>query len=220
MSGLLGLMFTEVYLIFNFLFFLFYFLFIYFFFLFFFFDFIFFFHFFIFPIFSHLPFPPSVEYGHQEAHHHQGRDPRAYCILTKGFVRDEEGKLVGVETVEVKWTRKPGVWTRAGLSWEEVPESKKIWPCDLALIAIGYQGAEVENEGRGQPTALGLKVTQGKMVTSSYSNFSYHSSGNVFVAGDCRRGQSLVVWAIKEGREAAKEVDQFLHQERQFLPLH
>ena len=126
-------------------------------------------------------------------------------------MRNEEGKLVGVETVEVKWTRKPGVYTRAGLSWEEVPGSRKVWDCDLALIAIGYRfvriffsffysyffiffyslflcsGAEVENEGRGQPTALGLKVNQGKMVTSSYSGFSYHSSGNVFVAGDCKR---------------------------------
>ena len=159
----------------------------------------------------------KVEYGHEEAKHAQGKDPREYCVLTKRFVQGDNGQLVGVETVRVEWTRQPGTVGRKGLSWKEVPGSTYVWPCELALIAIGYEGVELdprEREG-GRASSLGVPVRMGKIAVKEEEDGAKDDPYNtgtesVFAAGDCRRGQSLIVWAIKEGRDAAKRIDTFL----------
>jgi glutamate synthase (NADPH/NADH) small chain len=142
-----------------------------------------------------------VDYGHAEASAMFGRDPREYCLLTKEFVDDGAGSVAGVRTVEVQWTRdeEDGQWKMA-----EVPDSEKVWPADLVLLSMGFvspehylsEAAGVELDGRGNYAA-----EYGRYATGT---------AKVFAAGDCRRGQSLVVWAINEGRGAAREIDRFL----------
>ncbi|MEJ2347268.1 MAG: glutamate synthase subunit beta [Gammaproteobacteria bacterium] len=142
-----------------------------------------------------------VDYGHAEASAVFGRDPREYCLLTKEFVDDGAGNVAGVRTVEVEWTRdeEDGQWKMG-----EVPDSEKVWPADLVLLSMGFvspehylsEAAGVELDGRGNYAA-----DYGKYATGT---------AKVFAAGDCRRGQSLVVWAINEGRGAAREIDRFL----------
>jgi len=125
---------------------------------------------------------------------------RNWLINTKEFVKDENGKLIALKTVNVEWKIIPG--ERPELV--EISGTEKTWPCDLALLALGFTGPEstladqlgIEKDGRSN-----YKATYGKYQTNV---------PNIFTAGDMRRGQSLIVWAISEGREAARQVDIFL----------
>ena len=129
--------------------------------------------------------------------HEEGCD-RNWLILTKEFIADEQGNLKGLKTVNVEWIYSSG--KRPEL--KEVPNSEKIWPCDLALLALGFNGPETTLSEQ-----LGIKTD----LKTNYKAKNYQTNiPNIFVAGDMRRGQSLIVWAISEGREAAKEVDHFL----------
>ena len=130
--------------------------------------------------------------------HEEGVE-RNWSILTKEFVKDANGNLKGIKTVEVKWVKIPG--ERPQL--QEVEGSEKEWPCDLALLALGFTGPEETLSEQ-----LGLHTDQRSNIkaTNSYQTNIPH----IFAAGDMRRGQSLIVWAISEGREAAYHVDNYL----------
>ena len=129
--------------------------------------------------------------------HEEGCD-RNWLINTKEFITNDKGELTGLITVEVEWEMKPG--KRPQLV--EKPNTEKEWPCDLALLALGFTGPEITLSEQ-----LGLELDS----RSNYKARNYQTNiPHIFTAGDMRRGQSLIVWAISEGREAAREVDLFL----------
>jgi len=125
---------------------------------------------------------------------------RNWLINTKEFIKDKEGKLIALKTINVQWEVIPG--KRSELI--EIAGTEKTWPCDLALLALGFTGPEstladqlgIDKDGRSN-----YKAIYGKYQTNI---------PNIFTAGDMRRGQSLIVWAISEGREAARQVDIYL----------
>jgi glutamate synthase (NADPH/NADH) small chain len=130
--------------------------------------------------------------------HEEGAD-RQWAILTKEFVGDASGRLTGMKIVEIKW----GLNAQGKMGFEEIAGTEKVIPCELALLAIGFVGAE---KG-GLVDELKLELDErGNIKTTNYMS----SQEGVFSAGDVRRGQSLVVWAISEGREAARAVDTWL----------
>jgi len=130
--------------------------------------------------------------------HEEGCD-RNWLINTKEFVTNDKGELIALKTVEVEWVLKTG--ERPQLV--EKPNSEKTWDCDLVLLALGFTGADQTISSQ-----MGLEVDQ---RTNYVANESYQTNNpKVFTAGDMRRGQSLIVWAISEGREAARCVDLFL----------
>lgn len=154
---------------------------------------------------SEYPWPtyPRImkkDYGHQEAEARFGRDPREYSILTKEFVSDGAGRVSGIKTVRVKWEKEPGERPRM----TEVPGSEQQWEADLVLLALGFLGPEPSLGDQ-----LGLATDPRSNFRAEYGEFQTSREG-VFAAGDARRGQSLVVWAIKEGRGAAREIDRHL----------
>ncbi|VXB52211.1 glutamate synthase (small subunit, NADP-dependent) [Bacillus sp. 349Y] len=141
-----------------------------------------------------------VEYGQKEAEETFGTDPRAYAVMTKRFVGDENGHIKEVHTVNVKLRYdEEGNKIR-----EEIPGSEKAWPADLVLLAIGFSGPEQD-----LIKAMELETNQNSTVKAEYGDYKTNVEG-VFAAGDMRRGQSLIVWAINEGREAARECDRYL----------
>jgi glutamate synthase (NADPH/NADH) small chain len=129
--------------------------------------------------------------------HEEGCD-RNWLINTKEFISNEKGELVGLKTVEVAWKMVPG--QRPELIEKE--GSEKIWPCELALLALGFTGPE-----KTLSEQLGLEID----MRNNYKSTNYQTNKpHIFTAGDMRRGQSLIVWAISEGREAARVVDLYL----------
>lgn len=129
--------------------------------------------------------------------HEEGCD-RNWLISTKEFVTDENGNLTALKTVQVEWVKN----SEGRMTLNEVPKTEKIWPCDLALLALGFTGPESTLSEQ-----LGLETD----FRSNYKATSYQTSvPHIFTAGDMRRGQSLIVWAISEGREAARKVDEYL----------
>jgi len=137
--------------------------------------------------------------------HEEGCD-RNWLINTKEYITNDKNELVGLKTVEVEWKLVPGkrpeLIERAG--------TEKTWPCDLVLLALGFTGPE--NTLSDQ---LGLELDQ---RTNFKANNYQTNVPHIFTAGDMRRGQSLIVWAINEGREAAREVDLYLMGESN-LPI-
>lgn len=125
---------------------------------------------------------------------------RQFSISTKRFLKDEKGVLKGLVTTEVEWEINPG--QRPIL--KEIPGTEKEWPCDLALLALGFLGSE-----KSLASQFGVELDVRTNIKASESNYQTNVS-NVFTAGDMRRGQSLIVWAIAEGRQAAYHVDKFL----------
>jgi glutamate synthase (NADPH/NADH) small chain len=142
----------------------------------------------------------KVDYGHGEAIEKFGRDPREYCISTKEFVSDGNGNVKGLKTVRVDWKK-----NEAGqFVMSEIPGSEEYFEADLVFLALGFLGPE-----DGILKELGVEVDPRSNVKADYGKFST-SAPKVFASGDARRGQSLVVWAINEGRGAAREIDRFL----------
>ena len=134
----------------------------------------------------------KVDYGHEESREIYGDDPRVYSISGKEFLRNEDGSLRGIRTVEVDH------------NFQEVPDTEKDWEADLILLAIGFLGPE-------HYTISGLDLeTDERSNYKADHNVHQTSDEKIFAAGDCRRGQSLVVWAINEGRAAAREIDKYL----------
>ena len=140
----------------------------------------------------------KTDYGHEESAALFGRDPREYAILTKEFVGDD--RLRSVKTVRVNWTKEPGARPRM----EEIPGSEEEWPADLAFLSMGFLGPEDYLIDQ-----MHVERDERSAVGAQYGTFTT-SVPRVFAAGDARRGQSLVVWAINEGRGAAREIDRFL----------
>jgi glutamate synthase (NADPH/NADH) small chain len=141
-----------------------------------------------------------VDYGQEEAAAVQGSDPRYFDILTKKFVADEDGNVKELHTVQIEWVFNNGDRPH----FNEIPGTEKVWPAQLVLLSMGFLGPEnplLEQLGVEQDERSNAKAEYGEFVTSV---------PGVFAAGDMRRGQSLVVWAINEGRGAAREVDLFL----------
>lgn len=133
-----------------------------------------------------------TDYGHEEAVAKYGEDPRQYSVSGKEFVRDDDGTLLGINTVEVD------------SNFKEIPGTVKFWPADLILLSMGFLGPE-----HYVSEQLGLELDQRSNYKAEYRDFRT-SSDKVFAAGDCRRGQSLVVRAIDEGRLAAEQIDKYL----------
>ena len=145
-----------------------------------------------------------LDYSHAENKAKHGNAPRAYHVLAKEFVGDEIGHVKGVKPVEVDWA-KP---IEGGAPCSEGAGSEKEWPVDLVLLATGFVGPELEV---GEILGLEIQNPRGNWQTfiGEHGEFTTNLEG-VFVAGDCRRGQSLVVWAINEGRGAAHAIDRYL----------
>jgi glutamate synthase (NADPH/NADH) small chain len=126
---------------------------------------------------------------------------REFAILTKEFLGDDKGRLRGLKTVRIEWYQDPATGQQ---KFKELPGTEQEWPCQLALLAMGFVGPEKH----GPIADLGLELDpRGNAKTGA--DYMTSVSG-VFAAGDMRRGQSLVVWAIHEGREAARSVDLWL----------
>ncbi|OAT82106.1 glutamate synthase [Bacillus sp. MKU004] len=146
------------------------------------------------------PIIHRVEYGQKEAEEVFGHDPRAYAVMTKKFVGDEEGHIKEVHTVNVSLK----IDENGNRVREELPGTEKVWPADLVLLAIGFSGPE-----QGLLKELEIETKSNTTVDAEYDKYTTNVEG-VFAAGDMRRGQSLIVWAINEGRGAARECDRFL----------
>lgn len=139
--------------------------------------------------------------------HKEGAE-RFFSISTKEFKGDKQGKLKSLTTVEVVWEKVPG--QRPVL--KEVPGTEKEWPCELVLLAMGFTGSEMTIAEQ-----LGLEADPRTNIKASVKDYKTNVPG-VFVAGDQRRGQSLIVWAISEGRQAAYHIDTYL-MGKSYLPL-
>jgi NAD(P)H-dependent glutamate synthase small subunit len=139
------------------------------------------------------------DYGHEEAVTVQGADPRTYAVLSKEFLSDGKGNVSGVRTVDLRWKNENG-----RMSYEEVPGSERVWQADLVLLAMGFLGPESVLAEQ-----LEIQTDPRTNFQATYEKYATTVDG-VFAAGDCRRGQSLVVWAIHEGRSAAREIDRYL----------
>ena len=133
-----------------------------------------------------------VDYGHAEAAQKFGDDPRVYSIMSKKFLQDENGNLIGIVTVNVDDQLK------------EIPGTEKTWEADLIMLSMGFlQPEHYINE------ALGMEIDERGNFRATKDDFKT-SVPKVYAAADCRRGQDLVVRAINEGREAAREIDREL----------
>ncbi len=149
------------------------------------------------------PEPPRVfhvDYGHAEARALFGDDPRRFHVMTQRFVADDRGAVAGVETIEVERTT-----TAAGVtSMHPAAGTERVIPADLVLLALGFTGPEP-----ALARAFGIARDERTRFTADAERFETSVTG-VYAAGDCRRGQSLVVWAIAEGRAAARAIDRSL----------
>jgi NADPH-dependent glutamate synthase beta subunit-like oxidoreductase len=140
-----------------------------------------------------------VEYGHEEAAVRFGEDPRRFALMTRKFIDDGNGNVAGLRTVDLEWTKRDGKWEMG-----EVAGSEREFKAELVLLAMGFLGPEDY-----LADALGLERDSRSNYRAQHGPFETSVAG-VFAAGDCRRGQSLVVWGINEGRGAARSIDQFL----------
>ena len=143
----------------------------------------------------------KTDYGQEEAIALYGHDPRIYETTVKEFVKDKKGSLKAVKTVKLSWEKDP---ESGRMVMGEVPGSEQTLEADIVLIAAGFLGSQdyvAEAFGVERNERTNVKTAPGEYQTNIK---------NVFVAGDMHRGQSLVVWAIREGREAARAVDESL----------
>jgi len=141
-----------------------------------------------------------LDYGQEEAQEIFGEDPRAYLLMTQEFIGDDEGNIKELRTVRVEWKKDD----QGRFGPQPIPGSEKVWPAQLVMIAMGFLGPE--------DTALeqlGIERDARSNAKAEHGEFTTNVEG-VFAAGDMRRGQSLVVWAINEGRGAARECDRYL----------
>jgi glutamate synthase (NADPH/NADH) small chain len=142
----------------------------------------------------------KIDYGQEEAAALFGADPRTYLTTATRFEGDENGAVKAVHTVQVSWEKND----KGQFIPKPVPGTEKVLPAQLVLLAMGFLGPE-------QPLldSLGLERDSRSNVKAEYEKYATSLPG-VFAAGDCRRGQSLVVWAFNEGRGAARECDRYL----------
>lgn len=142
----------------------------------------------------------KVDYGQQEAKAKFGDDPRQYQVMTKKFVGDEDGNVKELHTVQVEWQEDEN----GRRIPKEIEGTEKVWKADLVLLALGFLGPE-------NPVLEQLEVERDDRSNAKAEHGDYRTNiDGVFAAGDMRRGQSLIVWAINEGRGAARECDRWL----------
>jgi glutamate synthase (NADPH/NADH) small chain len=142
----------------------------------------------------------KVDYGQEEAAAKFGADPRIYQTTATKFEADANGHVQAVHTVQVEWTPND----KGQFIPKNVPGTEKVLPAQLVLLAMGFLGPE-------QPLleALGVERDPRSNAKADFEKYTTNHP-KVFACGDCRRGQSLVVWAFNEGRGAAREADRFL----------
>lgn len=143
----------------------------------------------------------KTDYGQEEAIAVYGTDPRVYETTIKEFLKDKDGQVNGVKTVELTWEKDP---ESGRMAMKEIAGSEKILKADLVLIAAGFVGAQkyITDE-------FAVELSPQNTVKTQPGHYKTNVE-NVFVTGDMHRGQSLVVWAIREGQEVARDVDQSL----------
>jgi glutamate synthase (NADPH/NADH) small chain len=142
----------------------------------------------------------KLDYGQEEAAAKFGDDPRVYLTTATKFEGDEKGHVKAVHVVNVEWKKND----KGQFGPQPVPGTEKVLPAQLVLLAMGFLGPE-------QPLLDALNVERDARSNVKAEHGQYTTSiPGVFAAGDCRRGQSLVVWAFNEGRGAARECDRYL----------
>jgi glutamate synthase (NADPH/NADH) small chain len=142
----------------------------------------------------------KMDYGQEEAAAVFGRDPRQYLVTAKRFISDDPGRVKGVQIVGIEWQKDD----KGRFIPKEIPGTEKLLPAELVLLAMGFLGPEeavLKGLGVTQDERSNVKAELGRYATNVKS---------VFAAGDMRRGQSLVVWAIHEGRGCARAIDEYL----------
>lgn len=148
-----------------------------------------------------MPWPTYPMTLKTSSSHEEGAD-RKWAIATKEFIGDENGNLKAIKVVDLEWK---SAEDGRPASFVERAGSERIMPCELALLAMGF----VKPQYAGLLEQLGVELDERKNVKASEKEYKTNIN-KVFTAGDMRRGQSLVVWAISEGRECARKVDEFL----------
>ena len=143
----------------------------------------------------------KTDYGQEEAIAVFGHDPRIYESTVKEFIKDKSGSLKALKIVRLSWEKDPAT---GRMSMKEVPGSEQVLDAEIVLIAAGFMGSQ-----KYVTDAFKVELTERTNVKTEAGAYKT-SVDNVFVTGDMHRGQSLVVWAIREGREAAREVDESL----------
>ena len=143
----------------------------------------------------------KTDYGQEEAIAVYGHDPRIYESTVKEFVKDKDGNLTAVKLVKLSWERDAAT---GRMNMKEVPGSEQLLEAEVVLIAAGFLGTQAY-----VAEAFGVELNERTNVKTQAGRYQT-SRENVFVTGDMHRGQSLVVWAIREGREAARAVDESL----------
>jgi glutamate synthase (NADPH/NADH) small chain len=148
---------------------------------------------------EHQPWPFFPMRLKTSTSHKEGAE-RFFSISTKEFIGDKDGNLKGLKTVEVEWVKTP----EGRPQLKEVAGSEKEWKAELVLLAMGFTGSETTIAEQ-----LGIELDERTNIKATEDNYKTNVEG-VFAAGDQRRGQSLIVWAISEGRQAAHHVDTYL----------
>ena len=142
----------------------------------------------------------KLDYGQEEAAAKFGADPRIYVTTVKKFIGDEKGQVKELVTVEIKW----GKNEKGQFVPTEVPGTEQTRPTQLVLLAMGFLGPE-----QSILKDIGVETDARSNIKAEHEKYTTNVP-RIFAAGDCRRGQSLVVWAINEGRGAARECDRYL----------
>lgn len=144
----------------------------------------------------------KLEYAYEEAEAKYGKDPREYLIQTTRMVADEKGNLKELHTIHME-----KILGEDGFHFfKEIPDTEKIWPVQFVFVAIGFEGAELS-----LPNQLGVNIVN-KKIAATTKDYATNVDG-VFTAGDARKGQSLIVWAIKEGQDVAKKVNEYVSKQ-------
>jgi NAD(P)H-dependent glutamate synthase small subunit len=140
-----------------------------------------------------------LDYSHEECKEKFREDPRVFSVLSKEFVGDGAGRVAGIKTVRIDWSH-----PSANAPFREIPGTERVWKADLVLLSLGFLGPE-----QTAAEMLGVACDPRSNYQAVHGRYATNVAG-VFAAGDCRRGQSLVVWAINEGRGAARAIDEYL----------
>ena len=154
-----------------------------------------------------------TDYGQEEVKQRDGQDPRKYAVMTKEFLGDDAGNVKAIKIVSLKVARDD----KGRPSLAEVEGSEQVIECDTVILAMGFTGPEpslLKDFGTASTPQSNIKAMHG----SNGEGYTTSVEG-VFAAGDCRRGQSLVVWAINEGQRAADSVSRFLRESRAMMAL-
>jgi len=142
----------------------------------------------------------KLDYGQEEAKALYGKDPREYLVTAKRFIGDDQGNLKEIEIVQIEWAKDE----QGRFIPKDIPGTTRTIPAQIVLLAMGFLGPE-----ETVLSQLGVEQDARSNAKAEYGKFATSVKG-VFAAGDMRRGQSLVVWAINEGRGVARAVDEYL----------